>query len=71
MQALAAYDTDEVKTMNLNPICKHYSELWRVEVPLISYYVVGWHMPARVLRQFGKLQPLDVQHLAMNENLHK
>jgi len=65
------YDTDEVEAMGLNSICKRDSELWRAEVPLIYYYVVEWHLPNRVLRQFGKLQPVDVQHTPTNESLHK
>jgi hypothetical protein len=41
--------------MDLNCICKHDSDLWRGEVPLICYYVVEWHLPNGVSRQFGKL----------------
>jgi len=57
--------------MNLNPLCKRDEELWRANVPLIYYYVVEWHLPDRVLRQFGKLQHADVQHVATNQKLHK
>jgi hypothetical protein len=57
--------------MALNSICMRDSELLRAEVPLICYYVVEWQLPNRVLRQFGKLQPIVVQHVSTNENLHK
>jgi hypothetical protein len=57
--------------MALNSICMRDSELLRAEVPLICYCVVEWQLPNRVLRQFGKLQPIVVQHVSTNENLHK
>jgi hypothetical protein len=46
------YETDEVKGMALNAICKRDQELWRVELLLICYYVIEWHLPNRVVRQF-------------------
>jgi hypothetical protein len=33
------YETDEVKVMALNAICKRDQELWRVELLFICYYV--------------------------------
>jgi hypothetical protein len=57
--------------MDLNPICKWDMELWRAKVPLICYFVVEWHLPARVLRKFGKSQQPDVQHVPTIQNLHK
>jgi hypothetical protein len=57
--------------MDLNPICKRDMELWRAKVPLICYFVVEWHLPARVLRKFGKSQQPDVQHVPTIQNLHK
>jgi hypothetical protein len=57
--------------MALNTICKHDQNLWRVELPLICYYIVEWHRPIRVLRQFGGLQTIVVHHEVMSENLHK
>jgi hypothetical protein len=49
------YETDEVEAMALNAIYKLEQELWRVELLLIFYYIVEWHLPNRVLHQFEKL----------------
>jgi hypothetical protein len=50
-----SYETDEVKAMALNAIYKLEEELWRVELLLICYYIVEWHLPNRVLHQFEML----------------
>jgi hypothetical protein len=42
-----------------------------VELPLICYYMVEWHLPNRVLHQFGKFKPVTVEHVPMNASLHK
>ena len=31
--------------------------IWRAEVPLIYFWIVEWHHPERVLRQFRMKQP--------------
>jgi hypothetical protein len=49
------YETDEVQGMALNAIFKCDQELWRAELLLICYYIVEWHLPNHVLRQFGWL----------------
>jgi hypothetical protein len=57
--------------MTLNAICYRDQELWRAELPLIFYYVVEWHLPNRVVHQFGGLQTVVVQHEATSQYLHK
>ncbi|KAH1233666.1 Serine/threonine-protein phosphatase 7 long form [Glycine max] len=42
----------------LPPICVFGSVAWFAVVPLISFHVVEWHQPDRVLRQFGLQQPI-------------
>jgi hypothetical protein len=42
-----------------------------VVLSLICYYIVEWHLPVRVVRQFGGLQTVAVQHMAMSQSLHK
>jgi hypothetical protein len=44
--------------------------LWRSTVPLIIYYVVEWHLPNRVLRQFGRVQPSPLELVSTVPALH-
>jgi hypothetical protein len=54
------YETDTVHAMALNDIWRRDQDLWMVVVPLICYYVVEWHLPIHVVRQFGRLQTVAV-----------
>jgi hypothetical protein len=65
------YETDEVKGMALNAICRCDQDLCTTVLPLICYYIVECHLPICVVCQFGELQTVDVQHAATSENLHK
>jgi hypothetical protein len=65
------YETDEVQEMGLNAICTRGQDLCTVVLPLIFYYIVEWHLPIHVMRQFGGLQIVVVQHKAMSKHLHK
>jgi hypothetical protein len=40
-------------------------------VPLIIYYVVEWHLPNRVLHQFGRVQPSPPELVSTVPALHK
>jgi hypothetical protein len=57
--------------MGLNAICGRDQDLWMVVLPLICYYIVEWHLLVRVVRQFGGLQTVAVQHAATSQSLHK
>jgi hypothetical protein len=57
--------------MGLNTIYRRDQDLWMVVLPLICYYIVEWHLPVRVVHQFGGLQTIVVQHTAMSQSLHK
>jgi hypothetical protein len=57
--------------MALNAICNHDQDLWTVVLLLICSYIMEWHLPVRVVRQFGELQTVVMHHEAMNEYLHK
>nr|XP_023915456.1 serine/threonine-protein phosphatase 7 long form homolog [Quercus suber] len=50
--------------------CTEGSNVWRSTVPLICFWIVEFHLPDRVLRQFGlkQEQPRDAN---TNRNLHK
>jgi hypothetical protein len=52
--------------MGLNAICRRDHDLWTVVLPLICYYIVEWHLPIHVVRQFGGLQTVAMQHAAMS-----
>jgi hypothetical protein len=48
--------------MALNAICRRDQELWTTALLLICYYIVEWHLPIRVVRQFGGLRTVAMQH---------
>ncbi|OEL29924.1 hypothetical protein BAE44_0009055, partial [Dichanthelium oligosanthes] len=55
----------------LSPMCRRDSEYWRLNAPIIYYHVVEWHLPIRVMRQFGRLQHPNVEHPNTSRDLHK
>ena len=55
------YDRQEVKDLNVPACVAQDEELWRSECPLILYYVVEYHQPNRVSKQFGKKQEFPIQ----------
>jgi hypothetical protein len=57
--------------MTLNDICRHDQNLWTTVVPLICYYIVEWHLPIRVVHQFGGLQTVVVHHEPTSHFLHE
>jgi hypothetical protein len=57
--------------MALDAISMRNQDLWRAELPLICYYIVQWHLPTHMLRQFGRLQLVAMQHESTSEKLHK
>ncbi|CAN6289753.1 unnamed protein product [Urochloa humidicola] len=65
------YDREEVINMNLSPMCNAGSDLWRNVCPLICFYVVEYHLPHRVKRQFGILQDFPPQPIDTGKDLHK
>jgi hypothetical protein len=42
----------------LNSLCFRDKTLWTVQCPLIFHYAVEYHLPSRVIRQFGLEQPI-------------
>ncbi|KAI0499780.1 hypothetical protein KFK09_017988 [Dendrobium nobile] len=42
-------------------ICHEANNLWMARVPLISWKRVEWHLPDRVMRQFGGIQPRTIE----------
>ncbi|KAI0524896.1 hypothetical protein KFK09_004286 [Dendrobium nobile] len=46
--------------------CLEGIEIWRARVPLISWKRTEWHLPDRVMRQFGGIQFTDVRPMELN-----
>ncbi|CAN6215039.1 unnamed protein product [Urochloa humidicola] len=65
------YVRDEIVDMELSPLCTRDEALWRAQVPLICYFLVEYHLPCRVARQFGFLQHCPVEHNSTSQKLHK
>lgn len=40
----------------LPPYCSNGHDIWRTVSPLICFHIVEWHLPNRVIRQFGMKQ---------------
>ncbi|CAL4995433.1 unnamed protein product [Urochloa decumbens] len=64
------YRRDEIDEMELSPVCTEHSELWRANLPLICFFLVEYHLPCRVMRQFGYLQACPVEHVSTSHELH-
>ncbi|CAL5055662.1 unnamed protein product [Urochloa decumbens] len=64
------YRRDEIDEMELSPVCTEHSELWRANLPLICFFLVEYHLPCRVMRQFGYLQACPVEHVSTSQELH-
>ncbi|KAK3123049.1 hypothetical protein QOZ80_8AG0623020 [Eleusine coracana subsp. coracana] len=64
------YERDEVRNMNLSPVCTRDQGYWRYIGPLIYFYVVEWHLPSRVLGQFERLQPPKIETVTTSPKLH-
>ncbi|KAL0914174.1 hypothetical protein M5K25_017684 [Dendrobium thyrsiflorum] len=46
--------------------CQDGRDIWRARVPLISWKRAEWHLPDRVMRQFGGAQPIDIEPMDQN-----
>ncbi|XP_043693424.1 serine/threonine-protein phosphatase 7 long form homolog isoform X2 [Telopea speciosissima] len=53
----------------LPEICRSDQDVWRTIAPLICFDIVEWHLPQRVLRQFG-LQNMIPENMNIDQGLH-
>ena len=49
--------------------CTRGHAIWQSVVPLICFYIIEWHQPDRVLRQFGMRQHVPTNPL-QDDSLH-
>ncbi|XP_073099120.1 serine/threonine-protein phosphatase 7 long form homolog [Elaeis guineensis] len=54
----------------LPQMCTVGHDIWTARVPLIYFDVVEWHLPDRVLRQFGQIQGIPEQ-FDTSQGLHR
>ncbi|TVU01526.1 hypothetical protein EJB05_53025, partial [Eragrostis curvula] len=57
--------------LGLNPLCRRDAALWTMRCPLICFYAVEYHLPIRVMRQFGRQQPFPPDIVSTSIELHK
>ncbi|KAI5008106.1 hypothetical protein ZWY2020_009154 [Hordeum vulgare] len=55
----------------LSNMCLRDQHLWRVRCPMICFYVVEWHLPHRVSKQFGVQQRTPPDYVETSVKLHK
>nr|XP_020191843.1 protein MAIN-LIKE 1-like [Aegilops tauschii subsp. strangulata] len=67
------YNDDREWGFELNNMCKQERLLWRCIMPMICVYAVEYHLPQRVVAQFGKAQhtpPAGIVHDTSGYDLH-
>ncbi|XP_051193640.1 serine/threonine-protein phosphatase 7 long form homolog isoform X2 [Lolium perenne] len=56
---------------DLNPKCLEEARFWRMRCPLICMWLVEYHQPHRVMRQFGLYQECPPQWQDTDHTLHR
>ena len=54
----------------LNPMCTREKHLWLMRCPLICNWAVEFHLPHRVMRQFGLFQSHPPEWKDTDKQLH-
>ena len=54
----------------LNPKCLEEAHLWRMRCPMICFYAVEYHLPDRVMAQFGLYQETPPPFKDTSTRLH-
>ncbi|KAE8769081.1 mutator protein [Hordeum vulgare] len=61
----------DAHTFELNPLCVQEKHLWLMRCPLICNWAVEFHLPHRVMHQFGFFQPHPPEWVDMDTQLHR
>ncbi|KAE8804606.1 mutator protein [Hordeum vulgare] len=61
----------DAHTFELNPLCVQERHLWLMRCPLICNWAVEFHLPHRVMRQFGYFQPHPPELVDTDTQLHR
>ncbi|KAE8809010.1 mutator protein [Hordeum vulgare] len=61
----------DAHTFKLNPICLQEKHLWLMHCPLICNWAVEFHLPHRVMHQFGLFQPHPPEWVDTDTQLHR
>jgi hypothetical protein len=68
---LATYLDPYFASIQLSSMCSIDEHLYLMRCPLICFYVVEYHLPHRVARQFGLRQEFLVEPFSTSIELHK
>ncbi|KAM0849754.1 hypothetical protein ACQ4PT_053549 [Festuca glaucescens] len=60
-----------IDEFDLNPQCTAEAHLWRMQCPLICLYAVEYHLPQRVMTQFGLFQETPPEWKDTSIDLHR
>ncbi|KAE8799984.1 hypothetical protein D1007_24613 [Hordeum vulgare] len=61
----------DAHTFELNPLCVQEKHLWLMRCPLICNWAVEFHLPHRVMHQFGFFQPHPPEWVDTDTRLHR
>ncbi|KAE8775000.1 mutator protein [Hordeum vulgare] len=61
----------DAHTFELNPLCVQERHLWLMRCPLICNWAVEFHLPHRVMHQFGFFQPHPPEWVDTDTQLHR
>ncbi|KAE8811877.1 mutator protein [Hordeum vulgare] len=61
----------DAHTFELNPLCLQEKHLWLMRCPLICNWAIEFHLPHRVMHQFGLFQPHPPEWMDTDTQLHR
>ncbi|KAE8773490.1 mutator protein [Hordeum vulgare] len=61
----------DAHTFELNPLCVQEKHLWLMRCPLICNWAVEFHLPHRVMHQFGFFQPHPPEWVDTDTQIHR